>query len=184
MTANTHHTKLKGDIAVSAVIFDLTKKGYIISEPMSENAPYDLICDTGEKLLRIQVKYRANGTIPNKNSWSDKNGNHFNLIDITKIDYFALVNEDYSIICYPLSIMAGNTISYSIPNSPTPYNWYEDYLDFKNDIQVKHVATDFSQRQKSTQIFTNKIQWPSIEEMKKLVYEKPSSKLAKDLRNI
>ena len=29
MTANTHHTKLKGDIAVAAVIFDLTKKGYI-----------------------------------------------------------------------------------------------------------------------------------------------------------
>ena len=28
MTANTHHTKLKGDIAVAAVIFDLTKKGY------------------------------------------------------------------------------------------------------------------------------------------------------------
>lgn len=26
MTANTHHTKLKGDIAVAAVIFDLTKK--------------------------------------------------------------------------------------------------------------------------------------------------------------
>ena len=47
MTANTHHTKLKGDIVVAAVIFDLTKKGYIVSEPMSENAPYDLICDTG-----------------------------------------------------------------------------------------------------------------------------------------
>jgi len=26
MTANTHHTKLKGDIVVAAVIFDLTKK--------------------------------------------------------------------------------------------------------------------------------------------------------------
>ena len=26
MTANTHHTKLKGDIAVAAVIFDLTKR--------------------------------------------------------------------------------------------------------------------------------------------------------------
>ena len=26
MAANTHHTKLKGDIAVAAVILDLTKK--------------------------------------------------------------------------------------------------------------------------------------------------------------
>ena len=39
---------------------------------MSENAPYDLVCDTGTKLLRIQVKYRQNGS-------------HTNNIDTTKI---------------------------------------------------------------------------------------------------
>ena len=74
MSANTHHTKLKGDIAVAAVILNLTKKGYIVSEPMSENAPYDLICDTGNKLLKIQVKYRKDGVIPYRTSWADKNG--------------------------------------------------------------------------------------------------------------
>ena len=85
MTANTHHTKLKGDIAVAAVIFDLTKKGYIVSEPMSENAPYDLICDTGSKLLRIQVKYRKDGCVPDKTSWSDTKGVHENKINIIDV---------------------------------------------------------------------------------------------------
>jgi len=138
MTANTHHTKLKGDIAVAAVIFDLTKKGYIISEPMSENAPYDLICDTGEKLLRIQVKYREDETIPCKTSWSDKNGHHSKKIDILKIDYFALVNKDL-LVCYPLASMAGNTVRFKKPeNYFNKYHFYEDYLNFKTEVQPTH----------------------------------------------
>lgn len=141
MTTNSHHTKLKGDIAVAAVIFDLTKKGYIISEPMSENAPYDLICDTGDKLLRIQVKYRKSGEIPYRTSWSDKNGTHTNKIDTTKIDYFALVNEDYTKICYPLGEMAGSVVRYEKPNSYCEYNWFEDYLIFQDTVQPKRKAT-------------------------------------------
>ena len=30
--------------------------GYLISKPLFDNARYDFILDTGEKLLRIQVK--------------------------------------------------------------------------------------------------------------------------------
>lgn len=142
MTVNTHHTKLKGDIAVAAVILDLTKKGYIISEPMSENAPYDLICDTGNKLLRIQVKYRQDGKIPYRTSWADKNGSHTKDIDTSKIDYFALVNEDYSLICYPLAIMAGMSIRFKHPSKDSKfyskYHYYEDYLTFKEELAPMH----------------------------------------------
>ena len=34
MAANTHHTKLKGDIAVAAVILDLTKKKVTLGETL------------------------------------------------------------------------------------------------------------------------------------------------------
>ena len=130
--------KQKQDIAVAAVILDLTKKGYIISEPMSENAPYDLICDTGEKLLRIQVKYREDEIIPRKNSWSDKNGHHSKKIDTSKIDYFALVNKDL-LVCYPLPCMVGNSIRFKIPeNYFNEYHFCEDYLDFKTEVQPTH----------------------------------------------
>ena len=33
MKTNTHHTVVKGDVAVAAVVFDLTKRGYIVSTP-------------------------------------------------------------------------------------------------------------------------------------------------------
>lgn len=142
MTTNTHHTKLKGDIAVAAVIFDLTKKGYIISEPMSENAPYDLICDTGDKLLRIQVKYRENETVPFKTSWTDKNGVHSQEIDPTKIDYFALVNKDLK-VCYPPTCLMACKIFFSyVDNQPVKrFKWWEDYLEFQTEVQKDRILT-------------------------------------------
>jgi len=45
MKTNTHHTVVKGDVAVAAVVFDLTKRGCIVSTPLMENSPYDLVCD-------------------------------------------------------------------------------------------------------------------------------------------
>jgi hypothetical protein len=45
MKTNTYHTVVKGDVAVAAVVFDLTKRGYIVSTPLTENSPYDLVCD-------------------------------------------------------------------------------------------------------------------------------------------
>ena len=164
MSANTHHTKLKGDIAVAAVILDLTKKGYIISEPMSENAPYDLICDTGNKLLKIQVKYRKDGVIPYRTSWADKNGTHVSNIDTSKIDYFALVNEDYSKICYPHSTMKGCSIRFELPEGKfyNPFHYYEDYLNFENTIKPMR------------QVFGTGI---TIEEVKKITKEEFQSVL-------
>ena len=200
MSANTHHTKLKGDTSVAAVIFDLTKKGYIISEPMSENAPYDLICDTGTELLRIQVKYRANGIVPYKNSWSDKNGNHFNIIDTSKIDYFAIVNENFDKIIYPPSEMAGCIIRFELPKGFLKHHWWEDYLVFhkerqpmrqkicdksvlsKNQIRQKRFKPEVIVKMDANPIVKKtKIKWPTSEEMTNLVYQKPTQVLAKEL---
>ena len=182
MTANTHHTKLKGDIAVAAVIFDLTKKGYIVSEPMSENAPYDLICDTGSKLLRIQVKYRKDGCVPDKTSWSDTKGVHENKININKIDFFALVNEDYTKVCYPPSVFSGKSFNWNIPLIYQQYYYWEDYQEFcfKDYPTRTNNPADIKDLRKYTPP-SSKVKWPSVEEMAKLVFEKPTQKLAKEL---
>lgn len=142
MGPNTHHTKLKGDIAVSAVIFDLTKRGFIISEPMSENSPYDIICDAGKMgLFRIQVKCRKNAYIPKATSWADRNGSHTRPIDLSKIDFFALVNDDYSKICYPSVKLAGKSFNWDIPVCHNEYYYWEDYKEFMFDNFPKRKNT-------------------------------------------
>ncbi|MBI5145533.1 MAG: endonuclease [Candidatus Omnitrophica bacterium] len=49
-------TKLKADIAESAVITELLKRGFKVLKPTGDRLPYDLALDLHGKLIRIQVK--------------------------------------------------------------------------------------------------------------------------------
>lgn len=177
-TVNTHHTTLKGDTAVAAVVFDLTKKGYYVSIPFTESAPYDLICDTGDRVLKIQVKLRADGYA----APTTCNGVRVKQYRNDDFDYYAIVNSDFSKICYPPIVMMGshfrwdhNVASYS------SYNYWEDYKDFRDTIAEKHVQTrEFieANRKPSKSNTPEKILWVPDEELQRLVWEMPTTKLA------
>jgi hypothetical protein len=49
-------TKLKSDIAESAVLTELLKRGFSVLKPVGDRLPYDIALDSGGKLVRIQVK--------------------------------------------------------------------------------------------------------------------------------
>lgn len=49
-------TKLKGDIAEQAAIYQALKHGWTSLRPIGDRLPYDLVFDIGCKLVRIQVK--------------------------------------------------------------------------------------------------------------------------------
>jgi hypothetical protein len=49
-------TKTVGDIAELAVMAAFLKLGFRVAIPWSDDCRYDLIVDTGEQLLRVQVK--------------------------------------------------------------------------------------------------------------------------------
>lgn len=48
--------KVQGNIAEVKAILHFTEKGYMVSKPLFENTPYDLIIDISGKLERVQVK--------------------------------------------------------------------------------------------------------------------------------
>jgi hypothetical protein len=50
------HPKDIGDRAMLAVMLALQSLGYAVLIPFGENTRYDLIADTGERLLRVQCK--------------------------------------------------------------------------------------------------------------------------------
>jgi hypothetical protein len=85
-----HHTKQKGDLGVLYAKVDLAEKGYILLQPLSEHAPFDLVAYKDGRFLRIQVKYRSavNGRIllQLKSSWADRHGTHIVPIDKAAID--------------------------------------------------------------------------------------------------
>ncbi len=49
-------TKLKADIAESAVVTELLKREFRVLKPVGDRLPYDLALDLGGTLCRIQVK--------------------------------------------------------------------------------------------------------------------------------
>ncbi|MCB9799273.1 MAG: endonuclease [Candidatus Omnitrophica bacterium] len=49
-------TKLKADIAESAVVTALLKRGFRVLRPVGDRLPYDLAVEIKQKFLRIQVK--------------------------------------------------------------------------------------------------------------------------------
>lgn len=48
--------RLQGNIAESKAILYFTEQGYIVSKPLFENTPYDLVVGQDGKLYRVQVK--------------------------------------------------------------------------------------------------------------------------------
>lgn len=50
-------TQRKGDIASAHAVARFTSMGYDVSVPFTESAAYDLVVDTGNELVRVQVRY-------------------------------------------------------------------------------------------------------------------------------
>ena len=53
------NTKTIGDLAELKVACLFAEKGWFVSKPVTDNAPYDLIVDDGESLRKVQVKARC-----------------------------------------------------------------------------------------------------------------------------
>ena len=93
-----HHTKQLGDLGVLKAQIDLFTKGYIISMPMTEHAPFDLIiykdglCKTVQVKARTLIKGRLE--INFRNSYSDSKGVHTIPVDKTHIDIYCVYCPD------------------------------------------------------------------------------------------
>jgi len=100
-------TKLKADIAESAVITELLKRGFNVLKPVGDRLPYDLAIDVKGKLIRIQVKsawfykgaYKVDARITKTNrrimirKYYDENDFDFAVIYIQDINAFYIMPQ-------------------------------------------------------------------------------------------
>lgn len=54
-----HHTKEKGDLGVLKAQLSLFEQGYLILQPVTEHAPFDLVAYKDNAFKRVQVKYKS-----------------------------------------------------------------------------------------------------------------------------
>lgn len=182
-----HHTKKKGDIAVTKAIADLTAKGYVVFTPVvCEHLPFDLIAWKEETFLKIQVKYSSFGQVARHTCWSDKNGIHKRYYQEGDFDYYAIYLPDKDKVIYPYFLYKGITIRTKLPNSPTPFYWWQDFLELKLEVQKRRlkdfpegVRTGKIKRSSSPRPNSRKVERPSKEELHQLVWSQPTIHIAK-----
>lgn len=136
----THHTKNKGDIGLTKIVADLTEQGYYVSLPISEHLPYDLIFDDGKKLRRVQVKYRIDGVITNRTSFSTKKGLVIKTYKDDDFDLYAMYLPKVNRCIYIPKFennKKGITIRTDLPKSNLPFHWWEDFISADNEVTPK-----------------------------------------------
>jgi hypothetical protein len=89
-------TKLKGDIAEQAAIFQALKHGWGVLKPIGDRLSYDLVFDVSGTLIKIQVKYawfsksRGNYVVDNRRTKTNRRHMVRDAYKVTDFD-FALV---------------------------------------------------------------------------------------------
>ena len=133
-----HHTKNKGDLGVAKVKCDLIQRGYLVLNPETEHAPFDIVAYHNGRFSRIQVKYRAakHGRIELAfiSSWTDKNQHHRVSVDKDNIDHYAIYCPDTD-MCYYINHHNFNgsvTLRLTPPNNNQKHgiHFASDYEDF------------------------------------------------------
>lgn len=119
-----HHTKTSGDIGVLKAQLDLYCRGFFVSLPMSEHAPFDLVITRDGKSRTVQVKSRRldrNGTVEVKlsSSWADKRGNHSRRVSPNEVDIYCVFCPDTDLCYYfdPATIRSSIKLRVSTPKN-------------------------------------------------------------------
>ena len=177
--------KIKGDLGATKAMMRLVEMGYVVFTPViCESLPFDLIAYKDEIMYRIQCKYNSNGKVSQNTSWSDSHGSHVRRYLDTDFDYYAIYLPTTDTVVFPSVKLKGITIRDSVPNSATPFYWFEDFKEF-TDSASKKSYKDFGYRITSigkgkTRAESHKVVHPTSEELNKLLWEKPTLAIAKD----
>lgn len=128
-------TKQKGDIGVTAILADLTKKGILVSIPFGDNAPFDLVAYRNGKFERIQCKYTQSDGHSVEVKCRSTNGRIDHKYTADEVDWIA-VYDLTSDACYyvPSQIFSGmSSVGLRITNpkkNAKKIRYASDFLKF------------------------------------------------------
>lgn len=184
----SHITKDKGDLGAIMAMADLTEKGYSILSPVvTEHLPFDFIAYKDGVSTRIQAKYSSDGMIACSTNWNDKHGSHKQYYEDNDFDYYALYLPNIKKVVYPHITFGGCTIRSTLPNAPTPFYWYEDFLDLTKQAEKKNykdfgikLQANITDKVINRFIASRKVTRPSKEELEKLLWDKSTLQLANE----
>lgn len=106
-TIRRRNPRRQGEIGLGAAIAWFSAAGYLVSIPLCDNQPYDLVVDDGERLLKVQVK-TATGRSPSgsyvvwiKTCGGNRSRSTVQLFDNTATDLLLVLTDDRAAYVIP-----------------------------------------------------------------------------------
>ena len=135
MIEEKNNTQQIGCLTEQKCFVKCLELGYNISKPLFDNARYDFILDTGEKLLKIQVKssvWNDDHTAFSFNGYSQHStgsGNKRMKYTNKEIDYF-MTEKDNIFYLYPAEEkgFATKCLRIQSKQNQSQINWAKDYI--------------------------------------------------------
>ncbi|MEM6631868.1 MAG: group I intron-associated PD-(D/E)XK endonuclease [Bacteroidota bacterium] len=133
-----HHTKTLGDLGVLKAQVDLYEKGFWVSIPLTEHAPFDLIITRSGNSRTVQVKTRnvnSRGSleISFRQSYSTKNGVKTTSWNKKEIDLVCVYCPDTDCCYYFNPNQFNNTLTLRVEipknNQKQRIHFAEDYRE-------------------------------------------------------
>ncbi len=133
-----HHTKDKGDLGILKAQVDLFQKGYMILNPATEHAPFDIVVYKGGVFKRVQVKYRdlnSKGTLEVRfrSNYSTAKGVKSKEVNKDEIDIYCIYCPQTDECYYfdPKSFLKSLTLRVDVPknNQKEHIHYALDYRD-------------------------------------------------------
>ena len=133
-----HHTKTLGDLGIFKAQLDLYQKGYVVCNPMTEHAPFDLIIFKDGICKTVQVKTRNVNSLGQVvinfyNSYSDSRGVHTSDVNKEYIDLYCIYVPQTDKCYYLNPKLYGKSISIRV--NPLK-NKQEKNINFIDDFLI------------------------------------------------
>ena len=130
----TENTQYKGYLTEQKCFVKCLEAGYTISKPLFDNARYDFILDTGNKLLRIQVKtstWNEDHSAFSFNGYSQHStgsGNKRMKYTKVEVDYF-MTEKDNVFYLYPAEEQGfvSRVLRITSKQNQSSIKWAKDY---------------------------------------------------------
>jgi hypothetical protein len=130
---NYENTKSKGNIAEVEAIRFFLKKGYSVSVPFGDNAPYDLIIESASKLYRVQVRHSTWKNNVLLLSVRASSGGKSKRLDLNRIDVFA-VWDGSELFIVPTSFIGNRSTAFCMRREQ-PMNGQQDGINMAYEFR-------------------------------------------------
>ncbi|MFM9826422.1 group I intron-associated PD-(D/E)XK endonuclease [Flavobacterium sp.] len=137
---------IKGAQAVIKVKNDLIEKRIIPLVSEVEQLPFDLVGFNLEnhKFIRFQIKFASTKRVRVKNTKYNYRSKKISKYLDGDFDFYAIYIPDKDRILYVPFKLGGKNISFQINDTGRPFNWWEDFLEIKdNNLYRKKTCKDF-----------------------------------------